>query len=51
MTPLHVAAERGHSEIVKYLSDKEADINIKDDGGVSETTDWILIYAASFPGT
>ena len=39
MTPLHVAAERGHSEIVsKYFGDKEVDINIKDNDGVSETT-------------
>ena len=36
MTPLHVAAERGvNSDIVKYLVDKEADINIKDNNGVS----------------
>ena len=53
MTALHVAAERGHSGIVKFLGDKEADMhcNINDNGGVSETTDWILIYAASFSGT
>ena len=38
MTALHVAAERGHSEIVKYLGDKEADINIRNNDGVSETT-------------
>ena len=38
MTPLHVAAEKGESlDIVKYLIDKGADINIKDDNGVSET--------------
>ena len=39
MTPLHVAAEKGDRlDIVKYLISKGADINIKDDSGVSETT-------------
>ena len=38
MTPLHVAAEKGDRlEIVEYLSNKGADINIKDYSGVSET--------------
>ena len=38
MTPLHVAAEKGDRlDIVKYLISKEADINITDDNGVSET--------------
>ena len=38
MTPLHVAAEKGDRlEIVKYLISKEADINITDYNGVSET--------------
>ena len=42
MTPLHVAAEKGESlDIVEYLISKEADINITDDNGVSETTLWI----------
>ena len=37
MTPLHVAAESDQYEIVsKYFG--EADINIKDNDGVSETT-------------
>ena len=36
MTPLHVAAEKGDRiSIVKYLVDKGAGINIKDDSGVS----------------
>ena len=36
MTPLHVAAERGgRFNILKYLADSEADINIKDNDGVS----------------
>ena len=36
MTPLHMAAERGCFDVVKYLViDKGADVNIKDDSGVS----------------
>ena len=36
MTPLHVAAEKGHfEEIVGYLVDKGAMINAKDNKGVS----------------
>lgn len=39
MTPLHVAAQRGDRiSIVKYFLDQKADINIKDDNRVSETT-------------
>ena len=34
MTPLHVAAERGHTKIVEYLVNKGADINIQDKNGV-----------------
>ena len=42
MTPLHVAAEKGDRlEIVKYLIDKGADINITDYSGVCVT---ILYY-------
>ena len=38
MTSLHVAAKKGESiEIVQYLLNKGADINIKDDKGVIET--------------
>ena len=38
MTSLHVAAKTGESfEMVNFLIYKEADINIKDDNGVSET--------------
>ena len=45
MTPLHVAAEKGDRlDIVKYLVDNGADINSKDDNGVSGT------YIASCPG-
>ena len=37
MTPLHVAAQRGERiSIVTYLVGKGADINIKDDNGVSK---------------
>ena len=38
MTPLHVAAEKGHSQIVEYfvgLTDQEVDINTQDDNRVS----------------
>ena len=34
-TPLHVAAERGCSKIVKYLGEIGADVDIKDKNGVS----------------
>ena len=34
MTPLHVAAERGHTKIVDYLVSKGADINSQDKKGV-----------------
>ena len=37
MTPLHVATQRGDRiSIVNYLADKGADINIKDNNGVSK---------------
>ena len=35
MTHLHLAVEGNHRKTVKYLIDKGADINIKDDSGVS----------------
>ena len=36
MTPLHVAAEKGHfEEIVGYLVDKGTNINVEDNDGVS----------------
>lgn len=34
-TPLHVAADNGHKNILEYLVKKPVDINIKDDDGVS----------------
>ena len=34
-TPLHSAAEEGHVDIVRYLVDKGADLNVKDEIGVS----------------
>lgn len=35
-TPLCLSARKDNIEILKYLSDKGADVNVKDDGGVSE---------------
>ena len=37
MTPLHLAAERGRFQMVGYLVDQKADINVKDKDGVSGT--------------
>ena len=34
ITPLHVAAERGHTRIVEYLVSKGAEIDIQDKNGV-----------------
>ena len=34
VTPLHVAAERGHPRIVEYLVGKGADIDIQNNNGV-----------------
>ena len=34
MTALHIAAERGHIQIVEYLAEKRADIDIQDKKGV-----------------
>ena len=35
MTPLHLAVEKAHIEIVKYLFDQNADIDSQDNNGVS----------------
>ena len=35
MTHLHLEVEKGHMNTVKYLVNKGADINTKDDHGVS----------------
>ena len=35
MTPLHMAAEKGSTYIVRYLIDQGADINIQDLNGVN----------------
>ena len=48
MTPLHVATEkRCRSSIVKYLVEKGAGINIKDDSGVSTDSRLILLIPVS----
>ena len=36
-TPLHLAVLNGHTDTVQYLTEKGADINIKDNDGVSES--------------
>ena len=36
MTPLHWAADGGRVDTVKYLIEKGAEVNSKDDDGVSE---------------
>ena len=35
-TPLHFAAYRGHTETVQYLIGNGAEVNIRNDSGVSE---------------
>ena len=34
--PLHIAARGGHDDTVLYLADNGADVNIKDNNGVSK---------------
>ena len=60
-TPLHIAAREGYDSTVEYISDKKADINSKDNRGVSERlhTDGRLQFSitgltselTAFPGT
>ena len=40
MTPLHLAAQRGRYNLVGYLVDKGADVNIRDINGVR-----LILYA------
>ena len=49
-TPLHWAAFYGHTDTVHYLTEKGANINIKDDDGVRNGTVMLLIEF-EFPGT
>ena len=41
---MHVAAERGHLDVVKYLVGRGADINIKDDIGVRDGVHYTGLY-------
>jgi len=34
-TPMHMAAERGHNDIVLYLAERHADVNVKNCDKVS----------------
>ena len=43
-TPLHVAAENGHNEVVKHLVKKGADVNAKDEDN------WTPIHYAVMNG-
>ena len=35
-TPLHAAAVEGNTDVVRFLADRGADVDIKDERGVSE---------------
>lgn len=41
-TPMHVAAAEGHGQTVKFLIEKQADINAKDNDEVSITVQYYL---------
>ena len=43
MTPLHLAAERGRSHVVKYLAEHGANVNIPNDKGVCLTYNYMTI--------
>jgi ankyrin repeat protein len=42
-TPLQLAARGGHKEIVELLIENEADLNVKDKGGLT-SLDWAIYY-------
>ena len=41
-TPLHIAARRGHKDIVKHLVDNKATLNIQDNEKVNLTEPWAV---------
>lgn len=47
MTPLHVAAERGHDRIVEYLIDLGAKINAEDNDGVGLFNHYCTIWVSN----
>jgi len=46
-TPLHMAVESGNDATVKFCVDKGADVNIKDNEGVSKITNHIVFRIIS----
>ena len=46
VTPLHLAADRGHTEVVELLITKGAEVNAQSDGG-NTPLDWAVDSAHS----